>query len=124
MSAKPKILCVCDSDGGSDRLPAAIRDSFELVEVPNPLGALTRLARENFSGMYIASNHLGEAIRLEHLLENERILDCMPDGVVLLDGDNTILWANQQLRRWSHVCGQSCRLAIFVVSDRAWSERT
>lgn len=101
MSVKPKILCVCDGDGGSDQLPAAIRDSFELVEVPNPLGALTRLAREKFSGMYIASNHLGEAIRLEHLLENERILDSIPDGVVLLDGDNTILWSNQQLRLWS-----------------------
>ena len=26
----------------------------------------------------------------------------MPDGVVLLDGENTILWANRRLREW---CG-------------------
>ena len=35
------------------------------------------------------------------LLQNEQILEGMPDGVVLLDSDNTILWGNGRLREWS-----------------------
>jgi CheY-like chemotaxis protein len=35
------------------------------------------------------------------LLQNERILEGMPDGLVLLDAENTILWANEQVRQWA-----------------------
>jgi len=37
----------------------------------------------------------------EKLLQNEQILEGMPDGVVLLDADNTILWSNGRLREWA-----------------------
>ena len=34
-------------------------------------------------------------------MQNERILQGMPDGVVLLADDNTILWGNGRLREWT-----------------------
>ena len=34
-------------------------------------------------------------------MQNERILQGMPDGVVLLGDDNTILWGNGRLREWT-----------------------
>lgn len=34
-------------------------------------------------------------------IPQERILEYMPDGVVVLDADNVIQWANQQFRRWA-----------------------
>ena len=35
------------------------------------------------------------------LLQNERILEGMPDGIVLLDAENTIIWGNGRLREWT-----------------------
>ena len=59
------------------------------------------MAREKFDAVYVGSPHLGEALELGKLLQNERILEQMPDGVVLLDGDNTIIWGNGRLREWT-----------------------
>jgi len=33
--------------------------------------------------------------------ESSRILECLPDGVALLDGEGGICWANRQLHAWS-----------------------
>jgi CheY-like chemotaxis protein len=68
--------------------------------VHSPIRALTRLTREEFAGVYVAAEHLREALRIGKLLQNERILQGMPDGVVLLDSDNTIIWGNGRLREW------------------------
>jgi len=35
------------------------------------------------------------------MLLHEHILDGMPDGVVVLNEDNVVIWANQRFRRWS-----------------------
>jgi CheY-like chemotaxis protein/PAS domain-containing protein len=76
-------------------------DTFETEEVSSPLRALARLAREQYAGIYVAGSHATEAFRLGKLLQNERILEGMPDGVVLLDADNTIIWGNGRLNEWS-----------------------
>ena len=39
-------------------------------------------------------------MRLGRLLENDRILEGMPDAVALLDGELTILWANHVFLEW------------------------
>jgi CheY-like chemotaxis protein len=77
-------------------------DGFEVVSVKSPIRALARLAREDFAGVYVAGEHLRAALQVGKLLQNERILQGMPDGVVLLDADNTILWGNGRLREWAH----------------------
>lgn len=33
-------------------------------------------------------------------LQSEEILDCITDGVALLDSEHTILWANRSLKHW------------------------
>ena len=78
-----------------------MRDSFEVVEVQSPLRALSRLTRESFAGLYVASEHLGDAFQIGKLLQNERILEGMPDGIVVLDSENTIIWGNGRLREWT-----------------------
>ena len=57
--------------------------------------------RENFVGVYVASEHLSDAVQVGKLLQNERILQGMPDGIVLLDSDNMIIWGNGRLREWT-----------------------
>src|SRR5688572_24168534 len=69
--------------------------------VRSPLRALAQLEREDYAGVFVTADHFGEALRLGRLLQNERILEGMPDGVVLLDAENTVLWANDRFRRWA-----------------------
>jgi CheY-like chemotaxis protein len=103
---KPKILCVRNGQNTADSLPPELQAAFDVVEVSNPIRALAQLSREKFAGVYVTSEHFGEAVQLERLMQNERILEGMPDGVVLLDGDNTVLWANETLREWTVHCAQ------------------
>ena len=101
MAEKPKILCVCDAEGADLEIPASLHESFDLVTVRSPVRALAKLNSTEYSGIFIASRHLSEAMRYGRMLQNEQILEGMPDGVALLDGENAIIWANQQLRTWS-----------------------
>jgi two-component system, sensor histidine kinase SagS len=100
LTAKPKILIVRDPAAENAQLPFNI-DGYELEEVRSPLQALARMSRETFAGIFVAPGHIGEAIRMGKLLQNERILEGMPDGIVLLNADNTIVWGNGRLREWT-----------------------
>ena len=92
MTTKPRILLVCDSREDAARLLARAAESREAVVASNPLRALAHLTRERFAGVYVSSEYLQEALQLGTLLQNEQILEGMPDGVALLDSDNTIIW--------------------------------
>ncbi len=76
-------------------------DADELAVVQSPMRALALLTRERFAGVFVTSKYLREALQIGQLLQNEEVLEGMPDGVVLLDSDNTILWSNGRLCQWS-----------------------
>ena len=96
----PKILCL----GGTHDEQVALRDrlgsEFEIVEVSSPARALAELAHGDYIGIYADADHFSAVIDVGRFLQNERILQGMPDGVVLLASDNTILWGNGRLREW------------------------
>ena len=94
-------MFVCDSSDHVDRLLGSSADQYEVILAQNPMRALARLTNERFDGIFVSGDHLQEAFEIGKLLQNEQILEGMPDGVVLLDSENTILWGNGQLRRWS-----------------------
>jgi CheY-like chemotaxis protein/PAS domain-containing protein len=97
----PKILCL----GGTHDQQVALRErlggEFEVVEISSPARALAELANGDYIGIYADADHFSEVIDVGRFLQNERILQGMPDGVVLLAGDNTILWGNGRLREWT-----------------------
>jgi len=101
MSAKPKILVVCDARRDVRRMLADLHDTHDLVTVHRPVRALAMLGRERFDGIFVSSEHLRQALDLGRLIRNEQILTGMPDGVVLLDTDNTILWSNGRISEWT-----------------------
>ena len=101
MSAKPKILVVSDGQTTPEQFLELLRDQFDVVEVSSSVRALSRLARETFSGVYVTSQHLTDTVQIGKLLQNEQILQGMPDGIVLLDADNTIIWGNGRLKEWT-----------------------
>jgi two-component system, sensor histidine kinase SagS len=100
LAAKSRILLVCSSGENAEQLLARAAESHDVVVASNPLRALAHLSRERFAGVYVSSEYLQEALELGRLLQNEHILDGMPDGVVLLDSDNQIVWSNGRLCEW------------------------
>ena len=101
MVDKPKILFVCDSRETVDRVLGSSADNYDVVLASNPMRGLAHLSREDFDGVYVSKDYLKQAFDVGRFLQNEQILDGMPDGVVLLDSENSILWANGQVRLWS-----------------------
>ncbi|WP_231756597.1 response regulator [Lignipirellula cremea] len=100
MSVKPKILFVRNTTAPAD-IPQPIGESFEVVEVQTPLQALMHLNQEPFFGVYFDVRNSDQRNRLSHPLQHAQTLDALPDGVALLDADNTIVWANRRLHEWS-----------------------
>jgi CheY-like chemotaxis protein/PAS domain-containing protein len=96
----PKILCL----GGTHDAQVALRERFgddvEVVEV-SPARALAHLGSGDYIGIYADADHFAEVINAARLVQNERVLQGMPDGVVLLSNDNAILWGNGRLREWT-----------------------
>ncbi len=103
MTKRPKILCLSDKGKDLDSIPQLLRDSFDVVQAEGSVDALDSLSHEQFAGVFAESDHLGDALQLGQLLQNQQILEGMPDGAVLLDANNVVVWANQQVRRWSTV---------------------
>jgi len=101
LSAKPKILLIGDSQAGMEQVLAQAVHPHEVVTVQSPMRALALLAREKFAGVFVSSAHLQQALEIGKLLQNEQILEGMPDGAVLLDTENTILWSNGRLCEWT-----------------------
>lgn len=108
LSAKPKILWIDDpahASGtdhsltvGTDSAAHQFADQFEIVAVQLPLHSF---ALDNDAvGVFIASKRINDEAWLGRLLCNDRILEGMPDGVALLDTQNTVLWANDCLKTW------------------------
>lgn len=102
MNTKPRILYVAGSEQSPNLLPDSLQESVDVVRVQNPLRALVKVTREHFDGIFVAAERVSEALRLGRLLENDRILEGMPDAVALLNADSTILWANERLRHWAN----------------------
>lgn len=102
MVEKPKVLCICDCLETTPCVPEGLRERWDIVVERDPLQALDRLGRESFEGLLVAGPHLNQSLHVSRLLQSEQILSGMPDGVVLLDTDNVVLWANPQFRHW---CG-------------------
>lgn len=106
MSKRPKILLVGDGNLGDDGLLSSLRESLDVTVVGDPISAFAQLGQQQFDGILLSQKMLGSAQEISERLNNQRILEGMPDGVVVLDADdNRIVWANERFREWS---GKQC----------------
>jgi CheY-like chemotaxis protein/GAF domain-containing protein len=96
----PKVLCLGGTHNAQVALQKRFGDDIEVVET-SPIRALSQLGSGDFIGIYADADHFAEVINAARLVQNERVLQGMPDAVVLLDNDNTILWGNGRLREWT-----------------------
>ncbi|MEM8865888.1 MAG: response regulator [Planctomycetota bacterium] len=95
-----KILCLTGHGQSTDGLRNRFGEGVELEQVSSPVRALARLAHGGYAGVYAEAEHFAEAFDAGRLMQNERILQGMPDGVVVLDSDSRIVWGNGRLREW------------------------
>jgi len=94
-------LVIAESREEADQFLGRIADGYEVLVTQDAILALDLMARESFAGVYVTPHRLREAVEIGRLLENEHILQGMPDAVVLLNSENTILWGNGRLGDWS-----------------------
>ncbi|HEY4760013.1 MAG TPA: GAF domain-containing protein, partial [Thermoguttaceae bacterium] len=102
LTTKPKILLISDSLENAEHLLADVTNSHEVLVVQNPMRALACLTEESFDGVYVTAEYLQQVFEIGKLLQNDQIIEGMPDGVVLLDCNNTIIWSNSRLCEWTH----------------------
>lgn len=86
---------------GDTGLPEGISAGVEVEAVANPVEAIHRLSRSPYAGVYLDGRQLGAEESVIRLLQSERILDGMPDGVALVNAEMVVTWANRCLRNWS-----------------------
>ncbi len=99
MSEKSKILVVGHPQAESAALVDRIGQSHEVLQVQGPLEALSRLRRNQFCGIYVVPDEITNYLELTRLIQNERILAGIPDGVALLDDSKSFIWTNTVLNQ-------------------------
>jgi len=107
LSAKPKILFVREArrthdppDLVQDSVHDSLQASFDVVEAPSALEALSELQGGGFAGVFFDAEDQ-EQIQPGHPLHDAQLLDVLPDGVALLDAENAILWSNARFAEWA-----------------------
>ena len=99
MSDKPKILCLGNlMDSGAAAL-AKLRDLFEIVEVQDAKDLPSLLQQGDYVGVLGVDGEFQDVARPEQRDWNERILDDLPDGLVLVDDENAIQWYNARFKQ-------------------------
>jgi CheY-like chemotaxis protein/PAS domain-containing protein len=78
---------------------------FDPVRVDNLAQAVDLLRHERFDGVYADTSEPGQSQWAANLLQAERILVTLPDGVAVVDTELRILWANSAFEAW---CGGTC----------------
>jgi CheY-like chemotaxis protein len=110
VSSKPKILWVDGLSGSQDQQPNHLANTSpsapeQLLETDaiwersqSPLEALVSLKHQEYQGLFI-SKSTATALSHQSLLESERILDTLPDGVAIVDSHHKVLYANRRLQQ-------------------------
>ena len=99
-SQRPKVLYLGGTHDKLIDLRGRLGDGVEIVEVLSPVRVVSELTRDEYAAVYCDADHFVGAADVAQLIRNDRLLQVMPDGVVMLDSQNTIQWSNGRLRTW------------------------
>jgi CheY-like chemotaxis protein len=96
VAASSKILIFGKPDDSTKSLVERLQQESEVIARDTLEGVLHELQNNEFSGVFLLDPN---AESIETLLETGGILQQFPDGVVLLDPDLKILWANSRFHQ-------------------------
>lgn len=98
---RPKVLFLGGAHDSRVDFSSHFGDDIEIVRVDSALEVLSNLVTGEFAAVYCDADHFAKSLDLSKIFCGDRILEGMPDGVVLLDKENKILWGNGRLREWT-----------------------
>jgi two-component system, sensor histidine kinase SagS len=99
----PTKLLYLDFDSSKNETVHFEAQDFSVEHVAGPVGALGKLARSRFSGVFLEGQSDQATEKIVRLLQSERILDGMPEGVALVNANMQVTWVNSCLLKWSAV---------------------
>jgi len=97
---RPRILVLQAPGESAARVLDACRTQFEFVEVDGVREALALIRSEHFDGMLAFPTDFTIRQGANNLLQAERILQLLAEGVAVLDLDLKILWSNPAFTSW------------------------
>ncbi|MCC6493802.1 MAG: response regulator [Pirellulales bacterium] len=100
-NSRPKILYLGGANDALVRLQERLGGEVEVVPLSSSHKALDLMGGKEYAGLYADADYFAEAIEVGRLMQHDRILANMPDGVVLLDAENMVIWGNGRLREWT-----------------------
>lgn len=98
---RPKVLFLGGAHDSQVGFSSHFGNDIEIVRVDSAIEVLSNLVEGEFAGVYCDTDHFAKSLDLSKIFCGDRILEGMPDGVVLLDKENKILWGNGRLREWT-----------------------
>ncbi len=96
-----RLLCLSQSEGSNDLLPAGWREEYDLAFAKTPAEFLGLLQGESFDGVFVCEDSLRDLAALGEMIRDSQILKNLPDAVALLDRDEKIVWWNEKLAAWA-----------------------
>jgi len=97
---RPRILVLEGSNHAVGDLLQGSQPGWELVRVADPGQGLALLRSEHFDGIYADTHDPLVWAQAENLLQAERILEALADGVAVVNADLRITWANRTFEKW------------------------
>ncbi|MEM9827463.1 MAG: GAF domain-containing protein [Planctomycetota bacterium] len=91
-----KYICI----GRLDRLPEGTH-SDDFVHIDGSIAVVDELNDPAIKGVWIDRDEFPKLAQLRGISKSHKILRDMPEGVVLIDRDLRVLWANRRMAQWS-----------------------
>ena len=98
MDERAKVLFIGEDRDSARRLAEFTGGDVDLAA--SPMRAAAMLSHTPYVAVHVSASHLTHALHFGQMLESERTLEALPDGVVLLDAENQVQWANRRMREW------------------------
>jgi two-component system, sensor histidine kinase SagS len=102
VAERPRILVLDGSGSALADLWKKCQPDCELVQVDSPLRVLASLRQERFDAVLADARDHALWGRANSLLQAEKILEALHDGVAVVTADLHVVWANPAFERW---CG-------------------
>lgn len=101
MSKRPRILVLDSAGGAAESFLQRCQSDCELVQVETPARGLGLLRAEHFDGVFANAQNPDLWQQAASLLQSERVLEALMDGVAVVNADLAITWANPAFEMWS-----------------------
>src|SRR4051794_28661434 len=93
---QPRLLVIDREPSSGPPISDRLQGNFEGTVVHSMARALALLRETRFDGVLVESSQLSAVRWVGMIIQAEEILDAIADGVVVVDPDLRVIWANPE----------------------------